>query len=481
MKFNTYVGSNNWKKVEIQVPDGKWALRIKLSTSLTSHPQDKRFGINQEGHSDARLRPHTQVVTRFVRVLGVAEDAVTIHQINDHHDRESHHWINDLDLLLVCDQPFAVLTISDDQEFPSQSGYRRASIRVARQVHKGELSQTFRPVVLRSTESDLQINHAPVQYVQLKDVAQAINIDPLECLRTFAVVSPSSYYEANASISHRGARYRIYETVPQGGDCTGASQWGETAISWETFQANMNTKGWHSDQIFIPMAWARDILILAHFGFIPGVNEKPERSFLIKAEQPEPYTILGLLPVLPIDEIRELRGSIQKARTPGEWNALVKATLGPQKQSATHPKDRPFTDRDRSAFECWVETVTGHSNWAQAQDLNDTGSFVYHNDFRVLRLFNDRLSIATSFWSRGGADKGQYWAGFIAVHPEIAVDPRREPALYRLMIWPDQILRQTPIGVEGGFFPEIEGIEPEIMETIRQLIRPCGFTEMKFD
>ena len=405
-----------------------------------------------------------------------------VHQISDMHRRESHAWSNTVDLLLVCDKPFAAICIADDQQYPSQSGYRRDCVRVAQQALNDELFRTFNPVDLESIETNLKIGEKPVRYVRLTDVATAIVMEPIKCLRAFAPVSPSSYYEPNAAIWSAAGRFRIYETVPKDGDCSGATQWGYDTTDWKVLQRNIDLKKWPIDKIFIPMAWARDILILSRFGFIPGEQETPTPSFEIRTQQPEPYTCYGLLPVKPIDEIRELRGFIPSERTPGEWVSLVNQSLGREKRIEIHERmdrrGRYQMDRARSAFECWVETLTGHDDWAPAQELNDTGSFVYHDDFRILRLFDGRLTIATSFWSRGGEGNGQYWAGFIAVHRQITVDPRREPALYRLMIWPNQILRQTPIGAVGGFFPEIDGIEPEIMETIRAIIDPLGFVEM---
>ncbi|MEK7620285.1 MAG: hypothetical protein AAB413_03550 [Patescibacteria group bacterium] len=308
MKFKTYTGKkpgDGWETVDITVEDDKWVLRVKISTYLTSHPQDKRFGTNEEGLPDARMRPHTQVVAQFICVLGASQDEITVHQISDLRKRESHDWSNTLDLLLTCDHPFAVLYIADDQEYPSQSGYRRDCVRVARQVHKGELSRTFNPVELESVDSAHKINDTFVRYVRLMDVAQAIGMDPIQCLRTFAVVSPSSYYDPNAAIWSNppqdrrltmNARLRIYQQVPTDGDCWGASQWGASAITWSVLQANLASSYFRVEELLIPMAWARDILVLSHFGFVPGVNEEPERSFGIEADQPEPYTWHGLLP-----------------------------------------------------------------------------------------------------------------------------------------------------------------------------------------
>jgi hypothetical protein len=441
---------------EVQVAEGQWVVHARVSTHRASHPLDKRLGINAKGNQDARLRPMTQVVTRFVRVIGAHKDEVMAHVINDRVSREFHSWSNNVEFVLVSAKPFAVVSIADDEEYPSQSGYRRESVRIARQVHKGQLSKTFCPATLESTGSSFRTDSQEIRYVLLADVARQVGMGPMEVLRYFAQVSPSSWYEANAAVYaahadgtiHDGklCRFRVYtDAVPRGGDCGGAIGWGgEEAMSWRAFA----DKSW--SDIRIPQRWARDILVLAHFGFIPGVCEVPEMSFDLRADCPEPYEVPGMLPPRPIDEIRELRGE-------------------------------RGTEIQRGTFEKHVLVVTGQKAWVEMPILNDVGDFRYYTGYKGFRLFDGRLTVATSFWTRGGHGPGEHWAGLIAVHGQRASDPRRDQALYQLMIWPGQILRKTPEGALGGFFPEIEGVEPEIMTMIRALMEPWGFAEVRVE
>ena len=451
MKFKTFMTTADETNAgEVDVADGQWVAQVHVSTHRASHPLDKRPGTNAKGERDARLRPLTQIVTRFVRVIGVCKDEVTLHVINTRNDREHHDWCNTLELVLVCAKPFAVVSMADDQEYPSQSGYRRESVRIARQVHKGELGKSFAPATLESSGSKFRMDSQDIRFVLLADVAREVGMEPTEVLRHFAQVSPSSYYEPNAAIyaTHirNGApsRFRVYtDTMPEGSDCGGATGWGgEKAMNWKTFTLN----SW--SDIRIPQRWARDIIALAYFGFIPGVCEAPQASFDLKADCPEPYEVEGMLPAKPIDEIRELRGA----------------------------RD---ADIKRDAFERHLLALTGSRALVEMPLLNDMGNFQYFTDYHGLQLFDGRLTIATSFWTRGGSGPGEYWAGFITVHSRMVDDPRREQALYRLAVWPDEILRAVPEGALGGFFPEIEGVESEIMAMIRSLMEPWGFVEVR--
>jgi hypothetical protein len=459
------------RSAEIDIPNGMWVLRVQVSTRLASHPLDKRMGRNPEGgQPDARLRPLTQVVTRFARVLCADPTEVQVHRafLRVPGPEDAHYWSNEDELVLVSPNPFVVVYMNDDQEYPDQSGYRRESVRVPRQVHKGELSQIFRPGQIRSFASDVVVDtdKPPIRFVRLTDVATNVGMDPMETLHLFAQMSPSSYYDPNAAVCLGpsvldgkivgGERLRVYlNNLPQGGDCGGAESWGgKRAVAWKGFVSKQRP------EIFIPERWALDIFALAHFGFIPGVNESPKGAFDLKAERPQPYAVPGMLPVRPIDEIRELRGNRSE-------------------------------ELSRFRFQEHVARATGQSAWRRAEQLDDRGSFQYYNEYQTIKLFDGRLTIATSFWSRAGHGKGEYWAGFIAVHnvePPVVQggrvvastdppDPRRDPAIYRLMIWPGQILRETPKGAVNGFFPELPGIDPEIMATIRRIMQPFGFKE----
>ena len=455
MKFKTFtVTANRTDAGEVDVTESQWVAHVRVSTYRAPHPLDKRYGTNAKGERNARLRPLTQTVTRFVRVIGVRKDEVAVHVINTNNDREYHDWCNALELVLVSAKPFAVVTMADDQEYPSQSGYRRESVRIARQVHKGELSRTFTPVTLEGVGSEFRIDSQRMRFTRLADVAREVGMEPMVVLQRFAQVSPSSYYEPNAAVyaAHTDRtvrngspwRFRVYtDAIPKGGDCGGAIGWGgEDAMDWKTFALN----SW--SDIRIPERWARDILVLAHFGFIPGVCEVPEASFDLKADCPEPYEVSGMLPVKPIDEIRELRA---------ERSGDIK----------------------RDAFEKHLLRLSDKTAMADMPWLNDIGNFQYYTDYKGIELFGGRLTVATCFWTRGGSGVGEYWAGFIAVHSRMTNNPRREKALYRLMIWPNEILRAAPEGALGGFFPEIEGVEPEIMAMIRSLMEPWGFVEVR--
>lgn len=452
MKFveNVYSG----RGVNIDIADGMWVLRIEISTRLASHPLDKRRVIVTD-QEDARMRPLTQVVTRFARVLCANPRDVQVHRAFYRDHRESHHWSNEEELVLVSAKPFAVVYMADDQEHPSQSGYRRESVRVPRQVHKGELSRFFRPTALRSFASEVKVDgdKPPIRFVRLADVAENIRMEQMEILRLFAQVSPSSYYDSNAAICLGpfvfddkiigGERLRAYlNNPPQSGDCHGAELWGgKKVMDWKAFAERKQ----HSE-IFIPERWALDIFTLAHFGFIPGVSESPQGSFDLQTKCPEPYTAPGLLPMRPIDEIRELRGN------------------------------RP-EELSRFRFEERVARVTGQRAWKRTEKLDDRGSFQYYTEYQMIQLFGGRLTIATSFCTTAGGGGKGCWAGFIAVHRMPTSDPRRDDAIYRLMIWPDQIFRQTPEGAVDGFFPELSDIDPEIMATIRKIMETFGFKE----
>ena len=443
---------DTFKKME--VPDGKWLTKVKCGSGWLPQVEDNRLPSNK--------RPLPLWRSSWVYILGVEEreaevlpcwDARTV--APGHYSDVSQEW------WVIADKPFVVVYYHDKSlDFPRH-------FQAARQVHKGELGRrpemTRKPTVVPSGfahPKDCPAQPRPnLNWVRLEELAEIIWMNPVDVMAKLAGFSPSTYNDPcvpvvqlsdngrerdNLANCRHCRRHRVYPGMKKTPDsfCYGESNWGGRAITLKEFRRLDSSKIW------VPQSWAFDVIRLCQFGYRAD-DELFDPWFKLEADVPVQPP--GKLPDLPVEELKTLRQYRQD-------------------------------ELDRQSFVRIVEeSLRGDLTWMDQPKMSDAlNGFAHYTDFQTLKIDlgdNYWLAVSVCYWTRAGANKSpNHWAGQISVHRQRPDNPRRDGALLKLWLWPDELVRQTPSGSVGGICPDSLGLGVANSSWIKLLIRDLGYT-----
>jgi hypothetical protein len=417
-----------------QLPSGVWTATVDgLSSKWHAHPEDKR--------TPRPHRPLTKQSRRWAQVLGATPDEVQVYVVRERHTTPGKYGYESIerDVRLVSFKPFVVVRVTEPDEYYD---YARYGFVAARQVHGGQLGRkpylTRLPEVAASSMRDPAIgdHNRTLNWVQLSELAEITGITAADIIRDYAPFSPSTAYESNVPLASGNYKLwtqpdirRVYTDaeLPQG-YCGHETAWGgNNAITLDEIADTMWTKG-----LWVPQSFANRVIRLVSFGYRPGC---PLPEALCQIGAPMPAQPQFLLPVLPVEELKELhvlRMELADELPESVFRQAALRALGPA-----------------------LDTT-----WRKVPELTDPlNGFAYNTDFEQIEQDTDdgQIVIGTCSWTRAGAPKSDnYYAGFLAVFPKgiTVTDARRDPrAILRIWLWPGELVREMPIGSKGGLCP----------------------------
>lgn len=448
-----------------KIPNGKWVVEIEVTSFIMPDPEDHRVPVSQ--------RPTVVPFQHWAQVCGVTRADVQLTLLTeDTAGSESGYkavsrrqkW------QVVSDKPFAVVHYRDYDQFHGLLAKQHRRLTAARQMHKGELGQqpklTQYPQTLQSsipdpdrgfTDKSQKFVRPNLNWVELDELSKIVGLSPKQIITGFAGFSPSTYYEPNVPVlqiisygakglSRREDVTRVYPGAVPNSPCGGEYQWGgNSAISLKAFESISARQG---SKFWVPQHFAYNVIRLTSFGYRPE-NEAPENSFRLEAPMPAPRA--AQLPVLPVEELRQLHTLTAELR-------------------------QELPERD---FRLAAEAALGGGFWSAEPRMDDEGGGVgkYFTDFTRLNSADGRVVIAVCHWTRAGAGKSKnYYAGMLAVFPErVITDPRRDQsAILRIWFWPDSLQRLTPDGSKDGFYPP--GLRSEDGWIINDFLGRLGYS-----
>ncbi|MBM3206548.1 MAG: hypothetical protein FJZ43_02925 [Candidatus Staskawiczbacteria bacterium] len=436
-----------------RISDGLWTAKVCVSSYLRPHPEDRRIPRDQ--------LPCTVPTQWWAQVLGVKEDEVKQTLIGESSTTPKQYGYvsNEQGWTLTSEKPFVVVRFRDyDMGRGDKAKYWRG-LTAARQMHKGELGQypdmIRKPQIFPSTISDPENRRwdgdtdvsPKLNWVELGELAKISGLQPEEIIKGFAGFSPSTYYEPNVPLMcgriQSGNMVRMYVgNVPMSG-CGGELAWGgKNTASLDLFQQLIDR---HNGKVSITQSFAYAVIRLTQFGYRPD-NEAPQPSFRLEA--PMPAAPQNTLPVLSVEELRELHELRQSL-----------------------PKEL-----SKAEFRQTAESAVGSTEWKKAPQMSDVlNGFAYYTDFEYLEAFDGRLVISNGYWTRAGANKSpNYYCGMIGVFPKRVADPRRDQsAILRLWLFPDELVRLMPAGQKGGVCPP--SVPTDVAECMKRFLGGLGY------
>ncbi len=444
--------------VEKMAQDGKWVAEIRVASFMKAHPQDQRTPRSE--------RPLIVPVRHWAQLLGVSGNEVSTFLKQERQTTPNDYGYVSIEQTwtLVADRPFVAVHFRDHDEWKGDLAKLHRRMTTARQMHKGELGQ--RPELVRkpktiqslipdpdkghwnnSDPNDPEYIHPNLNWVELSELVEIVELNAEEIIRGFAGFSPSTYYTPNVPLLRGMLRQedmvRVYvDDVPKS-FCGGEIQWGNNnAVPLTSLQQVTNR---NDGKVWVPQSFAYTVIRLVQFGYRPN-RETPELSF--RFEAPMPTVPETKMPVLSVEQLRELH----------DFRLKLDHEL------------------DKETFRSTVEHLLGVTNWQRRADLSDElNGFAYYTNFEVLEAFDGRLQVAVCYWTRGGAYKTpNYWAGFASVHPERPSNARHDPnAQLRIWFWPGELYRYKPTGMVGGLCRELAN--PDIATAIQKIVANLGY------
>jgi hypothetical protein len=415
-------------------PEGCWVAKVKVWTSLNPHWDDDRFPRNE--------RPLVRQTQRVARVLGAGHPGDVVYSTSVSEDTvQGHYATATIQHLIVRRRPFVIVTHAGN----------RYEYEAARQLHKGELGvfpAVENPAVLAGWHSDPTAPERNLHWVQVREIARITGLAPDQIFRGFGEFSPSAINDPNvptlivAPWSIDDVILRVYTREEPGDNfCRGESQWGGGNAIWLD-KADPEQLG----DLYVPQPFAYTVIRLSQFGYQPD-GSAPKTARLFKA--PVPTFPSHALPVLEAEDLQLLYMQLAEEL----------------------PQD-DFRQAALSTFNFPLK-----SEWQDTPELDDGGSFRYHTNFQLLShpVESGQVVIGTSFWSRGGHSKGEYYAGFAAVFPADTnvTNARHDPATLRLWFQPGAVMRETPEGSRDGLIPP--QVPADAAELVERLLLNLGY------
>lgn len=464
------------------VQDGKWVTTIDVRRFMEPHPEDRR--------TPRPDRPLVVPVRWWAQVLGVSEQEVTRTLVRERGTLPSQYGYvsREETWQIVADKPFVIVTGRERDECAGDLAQLRHSLVCAKQMHKGEFGRkpelANKPRVFRSRVSDpdeaevvsrveeeLEVQRSSINWVNLQELANLVQMSSEDVLRTFAGFSDSTYYEPNVPILCGAFATknitRVYTHILPLSFCWGEAQLGGSqAIHLDGFSELVEQHGTH---LWVPQSFAHAVLRLVQFGY-RGAETIAEPTFMLDAAEPEVPTMpLPILSVEQLRELHELRLLLPSEVTREHFVAAAEETLVPRFHYA----------------ERWMDG----NLWQRSKVMGDRdgGCGKYYTDFDRLDLTlgNHQITIARCDWTRAGAYKSpNYYAGLLTVRPSVNPlrkqfpnmedDPRRdESALLRLWFWPGELVRSLPTGSKGGVCPST--LPDEVVEHVKKFLGLLGY------
>jgi|GEM_PF-4746037 len=426
------------------LPEGWWTLKVSPTTTLNPHPADHRYPRNE--------RPLVHETGWTFQLLGLSLDSddsvVCYTRDRGQHTVQGHYASYGVDYLMVATQPFVAVTRRREDNRP-------ARCRAARQIHRGELGQypvlRTLPPVWGSNIADPREPARTLNWVSLLDLSRITGFEPAAILRGFGIFSPSTYNDkANVPTLYHPALskakdiYRVYtEPKDEPGFCLGESEWGgDNAIPLGDL-----TEAQLIEQ-FVPLSFAHTVMRLSQFGYHPDVV-LPKLVGMLQA--PAPQMPSHQLPIKAEEDLTTLWLQLQSELPQGHFKRAAESALG----------------------------LARDTTWSKAPASDDEGAMRYHVDFEQIekQVEDGQVVVGTCFWTRGGHEPGEYYAGYLAVFPRgiEVTDARSDPrAILRLWFNPGEVMRQTPEGSRGGLCPS--DVPAGCTTLVERLLLNLGYT-----
>jgi hypothetical protein len=457
---------------EIEEMDGLWVLDTKVSSMLEPDRVDERYPHNH--------RPLVQLSRRWIRVLGVREDEVTAYVIGDTNRVACGHYAcHALEIRLVSKRPFVVVGYHQTETDECDP---KMTVRSAQQVARGRLGRMPhlmpQPKIWQSDIPD-PISERTLNWVSLADLAEIARLAPDEVIAQFAGFSPSTVNEPNVALmflwdptaglgpaSSYAEMIRIYPGFdPDPTDvCLGEQRWGDKRgyLLGDKWQSHLNRDNltWGAalklfpELFYVTQTFAHRVIRLFQFGW--RFDAISERYCWMEASAPEAPD--APLPVLPKDQLQELRMVLSEELPERDFRLAAQATFG---LSATGAENET---------ELWVDMP-------QMGDraISPGTSFVHNDGFQSIFALGGRVVISCGFWTRAGAAKSpHYYCGQIAVFAGPALNPRTDQAILRLWFWPGSLVRVTPTGSVGGLVPD--DLPQDAARLVERFLLRLGYT-----
>jgi len=212
----------------------------------------------------------------FVRVLGVKQEEAEVRLVKTRDSNQPDGRRQERCLILISDKPFATVLITTGEVAQHTDRPYNASAEISRRVKNGKLER--RPFVPKELKDHWYDDEFFT--VALSDLATALNTDGFLLIERYLNVCGWENQRPNLPVVL--VKHGSVKCVP-----ILVFARGDPITKYRDFEPVELSRFVHHDkgarqpgvEVVIPRSWARRVLVLEHFGFIPGVCEQPKPSF----------------------------------------------------------------------------------------------------------------------------------------------------------------------------------------------------------